>query len=231
MEPSEDRSLPIKRWALGILAGGVALMGVAGRSHLESLPVYAAIALTIAVGLVLIFSFIGEPVVATRRMRAHPPSLATRLVFPSGLVPSVLFAVALATAALAATDVFSSPEARREAGLLWTALALATLGGSMGALAARYGTTRARVAGAALLAVFVLLVFDAPSRGGADPTWIHVLCPLASKASGLAERRAEATGLVGWTMAALFALGLMVIRSLPGSRRAAPGSAGARGPA
>lgn len=197
MDPTEDKTWPLKRWALGALTLGIAAVAIATR--LLGATVRARQAWSLAVmaaatplALVLLFMFVSEPVVATRRMTLDRPRgpLVSRL--RPTLVPSVGFVVLAFGAALIACPVLLEASGR-ELVLLgaWCAAFIAGVAGVMGWLAARAktterGATAARVYGVVTLFIACVGVWIVAALAGATsdalqrpfallgvaPTWV-----------------------------------------------------------
>jgi hypothetical protein len=238
MDPTEDRSWPLKRWAVGALSTGIGALALATRLLGSPLSVrqgwsLAVMAAATPLAVVLLFMFVSEPVRATRRMVLDPPKgpLVGRL--PPTLGPSVWFVVLTFAAAFVgapvALDALSSPLLLLSA---WCSVFVAGVGGVMGGLAARArsverGATAARVYG--FVTLFVASVglwivaalagaMDDPTRHpfallGAAPTWVApaAIDALASPArpSSPEAERALRVGIGVWTFVAAVSLGAM----------------------
>jgi hypothetical protein len=213
MDPNEDRSRPIKQWALGAYAMGTVALAVCsgavderGRAVLAGAPMIV----TSILALVLLFVFVGEPISPTRRMRTQPRSLVVRDLFPWCLAPSVLFAVVTGGIVLLMIPVLVGASADLEVDAWWAVGLLSTLGGFMGWVAARRGGTRARRLGAMSLAGLTLL-FVFMRAGSRGPSWVDAICPLwLDAADGSRAQSALTLSLVAWSTSALASLGLML---------------------
>jgi ABC-type transport system involved in cytochrome c biogenesis permease component len=179
MEPNEDRSLPLKRWILGVFSAGLVVVAVVTpRPVFNDDTVSVGMVLVNLLGAVALFVFAGEPVLPTRRMQAHRASRFTQLFLPRCLAPSLVFTVA-ATAAttfilLNLRDV-NEPKAEVFAG--WSSLVLATFAGLLGTVAARRGPARARKV-AVLTMVGLALLFALLRGNGWHATAIDVIYPV-----------------------------------------------------
>lgn len=182
MDPTEDRTWPLKRWALGALGLGVAAIAIATRLlgvTLRARQAWSVAVMSVAtpLALVLLFMFVTEPLRPTRRMQLDPPRgpLVSRL--RPTLAPSVRFVVVVFGATLLACPVVLEASGR-ELLLLgaWCAAFVAGVAGVMGWLAARAktparGATAARVYGVVTLFVACVGVWIVAALAGAmsDP--------------------------------------------------------------
>jgi ABC-type transport system involved in multi-copper enzyme maturation permease subunit len=213
MDPNEDRSHPIKQWALGAYAMGMVALGACrgvvderGRTVLGG----ASMIVVSILALVLLFVFVGEPISPTRRMRTQPRSRMVRVLFPWCLAPSVLFAVVTGGIALLLIPGLVGAMADLGLAAWWALSLLSTLGGFMGWIAARRGGTRARRDGATALAVLTLffVFIRAGSRG---PSWVDAICPLwLDAADGSRAQSVLGLSVLAWSTSALASLGLML---------------------
>jgi ABC-type transport system involved in cytochrome c biogenesis permease component len=223
MDPSEDRSFPLKQWAAGAYGAGLLavtactrLDGVTGRSTAAG----AAMIATGLLGTVLLFVFAGEPVRPTRRMRVESRPLMNRILFPRCLAPSLLFTAISSGIVLLAIPVVTGTSAESpsfELYAIWAALYLATLGGVLGAIAARRGGARARRRGALALVVLVFLVAFLHDHAG-GPAWADAICPLWLDFDyGTRARDVMVGSLFAWSAAVLVSLALLrrAVRKAP----------------
>lgn len=238
MDPTEDRSWPIKRWALGALTSGVAALALAMRLGGASVRArqgwsLAVMGVATPLALLLLFMFVGEPVRATRRMLLDPPRgpLVGRL--RPTLVPSVWFVVAVFGAGLALCPVALEASGRDLLLVgLWCAAFVAGMGGLMGWLAARgrttaRGATSARVYGVVALFVASVGLWIVAALAGAAgdplgapfpllglaPTWVGPAAGevflSASRHPTLATYAALYTGIGAWSAVAAATLAAM----------------------
>jgi ABC-type transport system involved in multi-copper enzyme maturation permease subunit len=211
MDPSEDRSRPIKHWILGAYATGMlalAASSIAASCDLRNSLAGGSMIATALLAAALLFDFAGEPVRPTRRMQVRPRSLLARAASPSCLAPSVLFILVTSGAVLLAIPLVAGASAGLELAAVWSVLYLTTLGGFMGAAAAPLGKTRARQLGAA--AIVGLTFLFALLHDGSRPSAADVICPLWVDAEdGAHARYALASSLAAWAVAALVSLAAM----------------------
>ncbi len=165
MEPTQDRTLPLKRWSLGAASLTLALLCAGNRwlsTRVETREVWAllyVVAATVA-SVLLLVAFVGAPLAPTRRMLLERPGALTRALMPATRAGSVWFAVALGALTAMVTPlalVGTDPEMLLVG--LWAAAYIAAFGGLVGLLSVRRpaaGPTTARVFGA--VALFVTFV-------------------------------------------------------------------------
>jgi ABC-type transport system involved in cytochrome c biogenesis permease component len=218
LDPSRDRSLPIKHWTVWALGASMVAIATYASQEYSAQVAIAGMIVTATIALALLFVFAGEPVTPTRWMRAHPPSLLSRILFPRCLAPSVLFTVVASGGVLLSLPLLSVNAHGFQSYALWTVAYLATLGGFMGRVAARRGSARARVLGLAATSVLLLAgLFHDPVQ----TTWVDALCPL-----WLTVGHARITApilpysVLAWSLAALVSLALMLRAVQARSRRA-----------
>jgi hypothetical protein len=213
MDPSEDRSLPIKRWTVGALGLGMIALFVCATTAgaQERGPIAgASMIATALLAAALLFAFVGEPVRPTRRMQVQPRSLLGRVLFPRCLAPSVFFVVVASGIVLLSVPVLAGASRDLEFDALWAVTYLSALGGAMGCVAARRGAMRARRGAAIALGCLTLLValLRADSRG---PTWVDGICPLwLDPSPGTRARGVLVESLFVWAAVAMVSLGAML---------------------
>jgi hypothetical protein len=157
-----------------VLATGGAALVACERSP-EDTTIVATLVM-IASGLlaiVLLLLFAGEPLSLTRRMRAHPAPQWIALFSPRRLAPSMLSTIVWTGVAMGMAPMVLSSTLPCA---LWGFANLAAIGGVTGAVAARGGPTRGRIAGAA--ALLVPLLFVALFHDVEHASWVDTLCPL-----------------------------------------------------
>jgi ABC-type transport system involved in cytochrome c biogenesis permease component len=213
MDLSEDRSRPIKRWAVGAYATG--LMALVVGSKMTAGQVRGSIAgasmiVAATIAGVLLFAFVGEPIGPTRRMRVQPRSRFVRVLYPWCLAPSVFFTLVTSGVVLLSIPVLVGASAHLELDALWGVACLSALGGCMGWVAARRGATPARRLGAIALTILTLS-FALLRDGSRGPTWVDGICPLwLDPDCGAGVGRALAGSLVAWGIAAFVSLAIML---------------------
>lgn len=213
MDASDDRNLPIKRWAVGAYALGMAaLVAVSGSAPQHDRAAIAGGSMFASgiLAAVLLFVFAGEPLRPTRRMQAHPRSLWVRVLYPWCLAPSILFALAAGGGVLLAIPALSGAPAGLELYALWAVACLSVLGGLLGAIAARRGAMRARRIGAGVVTGFIFL-YVLLRAGSPGSTWADGICPLGLDMD--AEIRAQSVltcSLATWGAAGLLSLAIML---------------------
>jgi hypothetical protein len=213
MDRSEDRSLPLKRWAAGTFGLGMAALfvcaGSAGERHRGTIAGASMVAAAL-VAATLLFTFADEPVRPSRRMQVHPRSLFVRLVYPWCLAPSVFFTVVVSGIVLLSIPVLAGASPRLEVDALWAVACLSALGGFMGYVAAHRGGERARRAGLIAAIGLTFLVAILRDRSG-DPTWIDAICPLWLVCDrGADAQRILFGSVIAWAAVASVALGSML---------------------
>jgi ABC-type transport system involved in multi-copper enzyme maturation permease subunit len=213
MDRSEDRSLPVKRWAVRTLSFGMIALFVcasaAGTQQRGPIAGASMIA-TALLAAALLFTFVDEPLRPTRRMQHQPRSLLVRALYPRCLAPSVFFTLVASAIVLVSIPVLAGAPASLELDALWAVACLSALGGFMGWVAARRGAARARRVGAFALACLPLLVafLRDDSRG---PTWVDGICPLWLDPNHGADAQGVLVGsVVVWAAAAFVCLGAML---------------------
>lgn len=251
MDPTEDRTLPLKRWAAAAPAVTLALL-VAGnrwlatnRASREAWALLFIVAST-AASVLLLFAFAGAPMAPTRRMEIDRPGALTRALFAPTRAASVWFVVmAGGLANLLGPLCLSGRDPEMLLTGLWATAWLAAFGGFVGLLAVRRpatGPTAARVFGAvALFVTFVgtwlaalLVGFGSGSNPVRHPPMVLAFSPTwAAVAAGdvfVGERAyfshddvrdAFLVGCVGYGAVAAALLTAMTLRA-----RRAPGGAG-----
>ncbi len=165
LEPTQDRTRPLKAWALGAFSVGVGAAWVLARSVTLGAPdrrgwALAAMIVVALVGLALGFSFAGDVVLPSRRMEQERLGPVGRLLMPPTLGPSVWFVVVTGslTLLLGPMALCGIDTAMLSLGL-WASAWLAAHVGLMGWMAARRpgaGVAWARTAG--VLAQLVTMV-------------------------------------------------------------------------
>ncbi|HLK41100.1 MAG TPA: hypothetical protein VKU41_30325 [Polyangiaceae bacterium] len=224
MDRSEDRSLPLKRWTLAVLAAGVAIVtGWGNTTRQLDRDWTAAVSMfsiaSVAIG--LLFVFAGEPVSPSRRMQVNPPSSVDRLLFPRCLAPSLLFPVVSGGLALVAVPVLLGASSRLGVDAAWGVTFLAALAGAMGSVAAKRGAATARRAGAAALIGLTIGVLwlraNSTGRSLAD-----AVCPLWLDPDDARGAWALGFALLGWTTAAFASVVSMLRLVRAADRRQAP---------
>jgi ABC-type transport system involved in multi-copper enzyme maturation permease subunit len=162
MEPTQDRTLPLKRWASIAAPLTLALLvlgnqwNAANASSRRGWSLFFVIASTVTTA-ALLFVFVGAPAEPSRRMAHERPGVFARALMPPSRVASVWFAVMLGGfSALCAPLVLLGNDPPMLLVGLWAASYTAALGGFMGLVSLRANPTTARVAGA--VALFVTLV-------------------------------------------------------------------------
>lgn len=231
MDPSEDRALGLKRWAIAASVLGIALAVTSVRwfrssDDTRALTAVALLCAAATVGAALAFTFVGERLTPSRRMlRANPGLL------PPTLRPAVWFVVVWTTltALLSSLAVRGPDRALLLAGLYvaaWVS-ALAAVGGAVAARDPLQGTARARITQAVVAflscagAWVAALLIDATRDALRDPA--AVLAPSPTWALGAAleaavrvphalSRPAESAmtaGIIGWSLVAAAGLAVM----------------------
>jgi hypothetical protein len=222
MDTSEDRSRPIKRWALGVLFGGllVAAMAAALSDRVDDArDGFASLGtvFTTLLGALLLFAFAGEPVAPTRRMKAHPAAFLSRVLTPGCLEPSLVFVVVASAVTMfgflgmraEAREAVSFPH---EVAFLWSTLALTTLAGLLGGVAARSNAAKARKV-AVFTIVGLVLAFALLRDNGWHPSMVDVICPVWIELDEVVARSTASAimnaSLVVWGAAAVGSLVFM----------------------
>ena len=181
MDPSEDRSLPIKRWTVGTYAMGAMAVFVCsakvGQQHARESIAGVTMVIAASLAAVLLFVFAAEPVRATRRMQVQPRSLFVRVLYPRCLAPSILFVVVASGIVLLSIPIVTRASADVMLDGLWAIACLSTLGGLLGSIAARRGAVRARRLAAGVL-VGITFIFFLGRAGSRDASWVDAICPL-----------------------------------------------------
>jgi hypothetical protein len=210
LDTSEDRSLPIKRWALSAVAMvALATYAAANGAEAGARATIAGLALFVtALGAVVLhFAFVGEPLSPSHRMRARPPGSILRRLSPPSLVPSIGFTIV--TGALGFVGIpllLRSPDVALVG--LWVLLYVSALGGFMGFVAARKGARRARWMGAIAAPMFLLSLLEDHSRGAAA---LDCVCPFWLRhASGGETSAVWSCSVALWALTACVMLGLMI---------------------
>jgi ABC-type transport system involved in multi-copper enzyme maturation permease subunit len=213
MDLSQDRSLPIKHWTVGTYGMGTVTFAVCSRVTGEHVRVSIAgwsMTAVAVLAAVLLFVFVGEPVRPTRRMQVHRRAPVARVLYPRCLAPSVFFTVAASGIVLLSVPAIAGASGNLELDALWAIASLATLGGFIGAFAARRGATTARRLGAAAL-ICLTLFFVLLRDGSRGPTWVDGICPLWLDPRDGARAQGVLFGsLVAWGTAALVSLAMML---------------------
>ncbi len=193
MEPSQDRTLPLKRWAAATAPLTLALIYLgarwttAGSSDREGWTL-AYVTLTTLAATSMLFAFVGAPVTPSRRAERESPGVIARTFMPPSRVASVWFVVMLgALASLFAPLVLVGRAPEMLIVGLWAAAYIAALSGIMGAFSMRgaTGPTTARVAGAVTLFVtfvgvwLIALLMGFGSHGNSlrNPSVVLALSP------------------------------------------------------
>ncbi len=207
MDPSEDRSLPIKRWTVGAYAMGTVALVVCSTmvgEHARGSIAGVSMVVVASLAAVLLFVFAAEPVRATRRMQVQPRSLFVRVLYPRCLVPSILFVIVASGIVLLSIPAVTRASADVKLDALWAIACLSALGGLLGSFAARRGALRARRLAASVLVglTFVFFLGRASSR---DPSWADAICPLWLD-PGTARAQYLDYSLALWGTAALVSL-------------------------
>ncbi len=210
LDPSEDRSLPIKRWALAaVTMVAFAAWAAAAGAETEVREGIAGVALFVtALGaLVLHFAFVSEPTSLSRRILARSPASILRRVLRPSLAASIGFTVV--TSGLAFVGI---PLLVRSPGLLvpavWVLLYVSAIGGFMGFVAAKHGAQRARWLGGVASPVLLLALFEDHTRG---PAPLDCVCPFWIRQASDGEAAAVwACSVALWALTACVMLGLMI---------------------
>lgn len=206
LEPTQDRALPLKRWALGAFAVGFATLRVlTAATHVthdaKRAWSLAAMVLVAMVCLSLAFAFVGDPITPSRRMEHERPGPLARALMPPTLGPSVWFVVALGAAAMLLGPMAVCGLDRDLMALgLWGSAWLAAHAGLMGWMAARrpgHGAATGRTAGvlaqlATMVGVWIVFAFLGRMDGGETRLSVLIVSPPWAVVMG-ADRLLSAT--------------------------------------
>ncbi len=193
MEPTQDRTLPLKRWGVFASPLTLALLVVATRwtsssaSDREGWCLFF-VTLSALASTAMLFAFVGAPAEVSRRMTREQPGPIARALMPPSRVASVWFVVMLgALSCLCAPLALVGTDPEMLLAGLWAALYVAALGGFMGLVSLRgaAGPSTARVAGAvALFVTFVgawlvalLVGFGGHGNGIRHPSIVLAISP------------------------------------------------------
>lgn len=190
-EPTQDCSLPLKRWALGaaviaptVLAVCVRLWGLSASTRNGVAEGFITLTGVIAWGLT--FAFVGEAQFLSRRMVRERPGPIVRFLMPPTVAPSIWFIVVVSavTMVLSPTVIANGTRGIALFGL-WSATSIAALASFMGWLALRKpnGAASARLWGAVWLFVTMVLLWlvaaiTGQARDGVEhPAMVLIVSP------------------------------------------------------
>jgi hypothetical protein len=209
LDASEDRSGPIKSWALAALsmtaltAHELALGAeTRTRTAIAGLSVFFIALASIA----MLFAFAGEPILPSRRMRARPSRSILQRVSPPSLVPSIAFTLMTAGVGLLGVPPLVRSPDLAVAGL-WVFLYVSALGGFLGFVAATSGARRARWMAAIVAPVFLVALLQDHSHGA---TALDCICPFWINTASAETMTVWSCSLALWALTACVMIGLML---------------------
>lgn len=191
LEPTQDRALPLKRWALGSALVSMGVLAVCGRlwglnAEGRRAMAWGFVSLAGFMSLVLSYAFVGEATTPTRRMERERPGVFARTLMPPTVGPSMWFLVALGAASMVLSPTLIAGPTR---GLtyfgLWCASSAAAFAAFMGWTATRgpKGASAARLWGSVWLFVtfiglwLVAALGDQVRHATTHPPLVLVLSP------------------------------------------------------
>jgi hypothetical protein len=209
LDASEDRSGPIKGWALAALSMTALTVyetaideGARTRTAIAVLSLFAIAFTSIA----MLFAFAGEPLSPSRRMRAQRSRSILRRLSPPSLVPSIAFTLLAAGLGLLGIPLLARSPELTVVGF-WVFLYMSALGGFMGFIAASTSARRARGMGAVAAPAFLVALLQDHSHGA---TALDCVCPFWLGSPSAETLAVWSCSLALWALTACAMLGLML---------------------